>query len=550
MKVILHKIGLSVVLLLGLNGVYAQSDIVSAIQTEVDRNRASLKMEGMLPPFFIEYSIHEQHNFTIAATLGSISSVEESHRRYGVPMVLVGDYMRNNLNISGARQLQPENTSLFTASGIPITIWKDLDKAYKSAVEQYKTKMAIMKQQTQDEDESNLPDFEQIEPVEILVQPSVPKFDRGYWEKYLCLASEAAKQYPDVITSNVMLQTQSITTYTYNTEGSRYIVPSPFFHRLRFTLSARAKDGQDIALSFFIDYPTFEQMPDVESFTHQCKEAMESLMQLIEAPVVEDAYNGPVLMEGSAVDALFRQTILNSLSAAPRQIQQSNSLVFNLFGSQRANLEPMLNKKVVHRSFDVKAITGQEFYKGERLSGYYPVDAQGVAPDKELTLIENGVLRQLLNGRQPTKRIPNSNGHARFSIANGGTQVLPGNIIITSSQTFSVEELRNKLIEAAKEEDLDYAYIIRGGNHQGLTLMYKIYVADGREELVRGAVTSNLNLKTLKRILGVSNEEQIVNNANTTLITPRALLLEDVDVNRASNIQFKKPFIVSKPSVR
>ena len=79
--------------------------------------------------------------------------------------------------------------------------------------------------------------------------------------------------------------------------------------------------------------------------------------------------------------------------------------------------------------------------------------------------------------------------------------------------------------------------------------MYRIYVSDGREELVRGATISDLNLKTFKRILGASDKEQIrsFGEAQITLIYPDALLFEEMDVTRVPNIEFKKPYLVAKP---
>ena len=194
----------------------------------------------------------------------------------------------------------------------------------------------------------------------------------------------------------------------------------------------------------------------------------------------------------------------------------------------------------------MKSITGEEFYKGKRLNGYYQIDHEGVVPDKELILIENGVLRNLLSGRTPTKKVLHSNGHVRFDLSRGQRRTTPGNILITCSQTFSKDELRKKLISLAKEEDFEYAYII---HDIWLNLISRIKVADGTEELVRGAVVSDTNLKTFKRIIGATEKELIYNfdNPQTTVIFPEAILFEDMDVTRMANIDFKKPYIVPKP---
>jgi hypothetical protein len=520
--------------------------VISAIQKEVDRNKTELRMEGMASPFFISYSIIDRQDFSISASLGTIAGNSESRQRRGVPMLLVGDYLRNNLN-TPPRQVTPPLTSLYdNATGIPITIWGNLDGVYKAAVEQYQSKIAIQKQQTQTEEEKNLPDFLQTPPVNMVLPPAKFDFNRTYWENFLRKASETAKRYPDILTSNVSLNAQNVMIYTYNTEGSRYAVPSTFY-QLIFTANTRAADGQELTHTIYVENASFEQMPDLATFTNQCKTLMENLLKLKDAPVIDDAYSGPVLFEGSAVERIFRQALFNNnkLAAAPKMVQPQQQ------GSQGGNdFEMMLNKKVMSRNITVKSITGQEFYKGQRLNGYYPVDAEGVVPDKELVLIENGVLRNMLNGRKPTKKIGQSNGHTRYDYNANNLRVMPGNILITSNQTYSNDELRKLLFAAAKEEDLDYAYIVRQ-YEGGINMMYRIYLADGREELVRGAtISDDANLKTFKRILGASDREQMVSfgSVQTTVIVPDGLLFEEMDITRMPNIEFKKPYIVSKPN--
>ena len=546
MNTIIKNILLFTVLFSGIYGVFAQSEnpVIYTIQKEVERNKTGLVMEGMTSPFFISYSVLDVYSYNISATLGKIIYFNENRNRIGVPRVLVGDYMRNNVNAIGQMRMYTRlNTSLYDDEGVPVTIWRNLDEFYKNAVELNKAKTAVQQQQTQTKEEEELPDFEQVKPVDIILKSIPIDFDKAYWENYLRKASEIAKQYPEILGSTMSLNVRNIMTYTYNTENSRYAVPTTFY-QLIFSANIRAKDGQDLTHTIWIENATFKQMPDVATFGNQCKTVMENLVKLKNAPVIDDAYSGPVLFEGSAVVRIFRQAFFNNnkLSAAPKMINPVRPQAGNDF-------EMMLNKKVISRSITVKSITGQEFYKGQRLNGYYYVDAEGVVPDKELVLIENGVLRNMLSGRRPTKKIQHSNGHTRYDINTDNLQVIPGNILITSNQTFSNENLRKKLLDAAKEEDLDYAYIVKQYD-SGINLIYKIYVADGREELVRGAtISDDSNLRAFKRILGASDKEQIANygELQTTIICPDAILFEEMDVTRMSNLEFKKPYIVQKP---
>ena len=555
------KISLFIVsLLLEFYSAFAQNTdpVLAAIQKEVDRNKTELKMEGMTSPFFISYTVYDITSYYLTASLGKIEYYNENHRRVGIPTLLVGDYHRNNLNLSGRSPTQSSSTSLIdNATGIPITIWRDLDNAYKNSVELYKTKMAILQQQTQTKEEQELPDFEQTNPVNIILQPLPLDFNRAYWENYLRKVSETAKLFPDILSSSVALNTRNIMTYTYNTEGSRYATPT-ILYQLIFTANTRSDDGQDISHTFGLENASFKQMPDFETFSNQCKTVMGKLVELKNAPIIDDTYCGPVLFEGEAVGRIFEQTFFtnNKLVASPKMTQMNSASTYimvnntiQMVSAGGNDFEMMLNKKVISRDISIKSITGQESYRGQPLNGYYQVDAEGVVPDKELILIEDGVLRNLLNSRKPTQKIQQSNGHYRYDFGTSNFRVMAGNVLITSNQTFSSDELRQKLFEAAKEEDLDYAYIVRQYEND-VNLMYRIYLADGREELVRNATISDLSLRTFKRILGASDREQITSYGETqmTLIYPDALLFEEMDVTRLQNIEFKKPYFVEKPN--
>ena len=545
MKTIRH-ISLSMLLLWVWQGAFAQAEnpVIAAIQKEVERNRAELRMEGMASPFFITYSVVEKLDYTLSASLGALSSVSEYHVRRGLPMLLLGDYRRNNLNTQ-ERSPSAAVTALYdNTSGIPITVWSDLDKAYKSAIERYKTKMALLQQQTETQEEEELPDFEAMQPVTMILQPASFHLNKTYWENYLRKASETAREYAGILASSVTLNAQNMMVYTYNTEGSRYAAPSTLY-RLSFTANTRAGDGQELTHTIFVENATFEQMPNPAAFSAQCRTMMENLLKLREAPVIDDAYCGPVLFEGPAVVRIFRRALFdnNRLSASPQVVQPSG------LRARSNDLELMFNKKVVSRALTIQSLTGEEFYGERRLNGYYPIDAEGVVPDRELTLIENGVLRNMLNGRKPTKKVRHSNGHARFDPNTNTVQTMPGNILIRCNLTFGDEALRQKLFAAAWEEDLEYAYIVRQYD-SGINLIYKVYIADGREELVRGAaISDDASLKTFKRILGTSEREQIVTygDPQATMIAPDAILFEEMDITRLSNIEFKKPYFVPKP---
>ncbi len=125
--------------------------------------------------------------------------------------------------------------------------------------------------------------------------------------------------------------------------------------------------------------------------------------------------------------------------------------------------------------------------------GFYPIDDQGV-PSQRISLVEDGLLTNLLTSRRPSKDRPQSNGHGR-GVPGRETAQISNFVVKVEKDGKSYNELKQELIKLAKDERLDYGIMIKqiSGNQGGIgtpVLIYKIYVTDGREELIRGASTA------------------------------------------------------------
>jgi TldD protein len=222
------------------------------------------------------------------------------------------------------------------------------------------------------------------------------------------------------------------------------------------------------------------------------------------------------------------------------------------------------------------------------------MDEEGVAC-RDVSLIENGILKGLLSSRTPAKSGEQSNGHARA----GG--VVPSVIQVASSNKKSFQQLKEELINAAKEEGLAFAYMVRGVTpvsealsgdadtvgsilqmQQGppeptqfrLTKPYSVVrvYPDGREEPVRGVEFGIMSINVLRNVLATSDDETVyaypVNASNplsglsglivrlgaaglptqgnyATIITP-SLLIGGIDLKKAAGSYPKLP-IVSYP---
>jgi hypothetical protein len=182
-------------------------------------------------------------------------------------------------------------------------------------------------------------------------------------------------------------------------------------------------------------------------------------------------------------------------------------------------------------------------FQGKTLLGNYVVDSEGVKA-QAVTLIEDGTLQNYLVGRQPIRDFTTSNGHGR---AAPGTIAAPGlgTLIVKSSEPESSTDIKQKLLQMAKEQNKPYAYRVDTlGPGNSPRLLYRVYTNDGHEELVRGAVFNELDIRALRNDLIALGDDPLVSNRMggipQTVICP-SLLFDELEVKRADTSKEKLP---------
>src|SRR5262249_40858083 len=160
-------------------------------------------------------------------------------------------------------------------------------------------------------------------------------------------------------------------------------------------------------------------------------------------------------------------------------------------------------------------------------------------PARRVSLIEDGLLTNLLMSRRPGKDRLQSNGHGRSGYPGGGSPQI-GNLFVTNNAGKSYEDLKNEVIELANPESQQYDKMIKAlepGGRGALgnpVLTYKVYVADGREELIRGVSIGGLSVQSLRHIQAAGNDTVIANRLTgargaetpVSVVAPSVLLEE------------------------
>jgi hypothetical protein len=268
---------------------------------------------------------------------------------------------------------------------------------------------------------------------------------------------------------------------------------------------------------------------------------------------------------------LVGRTFANAMFAgADKLISTRESLVNNtqmtMYYTKSYNTyDNKVGRKIISNDFSITAYPYLKQYDSIRLIGSFDVDAEGVKPPDSLVLVERGILKTLLNGRTPTKAIDTTNGHFRFAITLRGinTQIAPGVVHVVSEKRKRGEQLLDDLKEQAEMNGLQFAFIAKPmvpGNNYSPVMFYKYHINTGKEELINGINISAIQTKSLRRILSSSDTETvynvILNNGKggvalegvpVSVITPDALVVEEVDFEGNSKVITENKNIVPKP---
>jgi hypothetical protein len=149
-----------------------------------------------------------------------------------------------------------------------------------------------------------------------------------------------------------------------------------------------------------------------------------------------------------------------------------------------------------------------------------------------------------LTDRTPIRDFPSSNGHGRSSPV---TSARPGiaNLFVTSSEPLDKDKLKAKFIELCKAHEQKYCYRVETLSARlAPRMLYRVYVSDGHEELVRGARFDQLDTRAIRSdLVALGNDAESFNTvapSPASIIVP-SLLFDELDIKRANAAKEKLP---------
>lgn len=503
---------------------HASEDVVlRALRDEMERSKAKLKLDNVQAPYFIEYRVTDLDVLEASAVFGAVRSQQRNHGRLLRVVVRIGDYKQDSFygTGEGTTDLVPLDGDEFA---IRHRVWLATDRAYKAAGEAFSAKQAALKQLKLDEP---VDDFSRATPVEV-IEP-VARLGSDDIASWVNLLEEASGKYrSDALLESweASLRFSAQNRYLVNSEGT-VARTGQTYYAIFLNGSTQAPDGMLLQRSHGDSGNDPKELPTRETYLATADRLLGTLKQLRAAPLVEEEYRGPVLFSNDAAATVVSELIEPNLLGKKPRLGENARTTGQWSSSYKGRVLPdFIN---VYDDPTIATIAG------ERLFGNYSLDDEGVKAQR-VSLIENGRLVSYLLGRIPIRNFPVSNGHGRGGAMAAPTPQ-PGNMILESKDPQPDAELKKKLLELCKQRDLPYGlYVGTMGPKLTPRLLYRVWVKDGHEDMVRGGSFGDLDVRSLRSdLIAVGTHpaaEERFEPVSYSVASP-ALLFDELQVKRS-----------------
>lgn len=537
-----------------------ESPTLSAMQDEMKRSMAELRMKGEAAPYFIAYEVLDRTLSDVSGRLGAIVENPPRRTRTLRVEVRVGDYTFDSsrfvvqgfgggAGLSGETVIAPLDDDY---DAMRREIWLTTDSAYKRAITMFARKKAAFQNRTASDP---IPDFSEEPPVEtILPEVRLAKArvnsasdggqaDRAGMVARVQQSSAVFAAHPDVDLSEVAIAQVHGTRYYLNSEGFKTVAPLQIASLTMYG-EAQAGDGMPVRQTFSDVGRTLADLPSPADLIARARQIASDVAAARAAPIGEE-FAGPVLVEGIGSAQFVAETLVQMMQARrppdaenPRMAQAPASPFLN-----RTGLRVMAD---AFRASDTPSLT---HFDGKPLAGSYVVDDEGMRA-KDVMLVEKGRLVSLLTSRVPQKNFTRSNGHGRSNT------VLAGVFQVESADAISAGELKEKYIALLKAQDKTFGYIVRGvrsdaqggATGPGIDAIVKVTL-DGRETPVRGMRFGSVPPMAFRDLAEASKERTNFSyragaTSAVSVIAP-SLIFEELEIQRIRDILQKPPVVPS-----
>jgi hypothetical protein len=505
---------------------------LAAMQAELTRGVAELRLPDAATPYSAELRAVRADSLILDGSYGGVIADMFTREALASVTVRVGTHERDNGNFFGAGNTQPNFQLGFDPDPIAARkrAWLALDQSYRAACAGYKAKLSAIDRLADKDlpiDRAKLPagppiiDLAWAPEATSLVDPDSARasFDRAGLRELAGELSGRFAAHPTIDNGDVIIQLLRSHESMLDTEG---VALGRIYSRAVFGVIAQtqAADGMEIDHGLALHFQHTPKAAELrEQGTALVDQVLRELEEFIAAPMLDEDYDGPILLGPTAAAQLLASTIPVQAAGEPAPMSDYGSLL-----EYEPHWQERLGKAVMPESIDlVDDPLAQGF-------GHYTRDDQGIAAQR-VELVRAGVLHSLLMTRRPNAHMDQSNGHAR-STAGGYVGATISNLTLSSRKRgLDQDKLERELLDRAREDGYEFAYVIdslRDGSVLGsvprdsaalfasgrkisLPLPSRVYKLERKgsgtvRTLVRGALIAPMSMRVFRRIRAVGSE--------------------------------------------
>jgi len=538
--------------------------LLDSMAAENARSMERLRLTGYEPPYFLAYQLKDLVQEEVSGRFGAIVDDASRRDRKVFVDVRVGSYA---LDSSGRDELSmllgPEGQTYFAVKDAPLdddpqalrnTLWLVTDEKYKEALSSYFKRKSKGVYQADEPDRA--PSFTREAPQRHVDPPLAFTFDRARWLREVRRLTALFRDHPSIFDSSMKVTAEKEIRWFTSSEGSALVTEQTLFG-VHVQAVARAVDGQLLENGRDFYARAEAALPSPARMEREVRALIGELEALRTAPAI-DPYTGPAILGSEATGVLFHEAVGHRLEGE-RQEDDKDGQTF----------KGQVGRRVLPDFLSVTDDPTLRAVGDQALNGYYGFDDQGV-PAQRTALVQDGVLRTYLLSRRPVKPFTHSNGHGRSQGVHVPVARM-GTLVVSSKRHASMAELRRLLLEEARRQGKPYGLIIQdltSGNTNTTSygyqafkatprLVYRVDVATGKEELVRGVELVGTPLSSINKIVAAGEEQRVFNGfcgaesgfVPVSTVAP-ATLISEIELQRVARANERSPILPAPWSER
>lgn len=510
--------------------------LLDALDTWAHRAHDELAV-GEIRPAWVNLATLDQQVYTATAVFGALEYESLRDSRPTRVEVVVGDDRLNSMRFSDPRQRggdwQPGGASL-PVEDVPLALERDLwittDGAFKQAAVRWHVKAAALEGQG---GAPPPPEWSPADPVVEVDTAASPAVDPAPIRDTILTLSAALRPVTGLEEGGASVRVSEGAYYLATSEGTRLRQPESVAV-LYVWASAVRGDGVRVHDHRVWVAEHADGLPAAADLVDEVRAMGDGVQARLDAKIV-DAWEGPVLFEGSAAADVFRYLAAPELEGTPPAPMAGRTW------QQLMRQEPRLSRRLLPDGWTVTSGPGQ----GQPGSATY--DREGV-PVQGALLVDDGFVHELAMTRIPRHDQPVSNGHARGDVQ-GDWLGRMGVWTVTPDRTVSARRVERLAERARDRRGLDRVLVVRnlgrgsaGSLSSPTDAVWRL--TDGTELPIVTLSFEHADRRSLRDIVAASGTREHsylapssprgragrTTGLDTTLIAPERLLIEDLEV--------------------